>query len=148
MTSRRIPQDELWETYEPVESEDGSMIWDYLPGLDVAAENVWTVIEGDDGEIRVQAGIQMTNEYGYAVTLKPWVTGEESASGAATARRPRRGTSEHPEGRFVSRPRGGLDLPEDAVPLLKMLLGPDHPVVTHLVEGRQAFPDSLRFLGR
>jgi len=41
-----------------------------------------------------------------------------------------------------------LDLPEDAVPLLKMLLGRDHPVVTHLVEGRQPFRDSLRFLGR
>lgn len=55
------------------------MIWDYLPGLEVAAENVWTTIEGDDGEIHVQAGVQMTNEFGYAVTLNPWVTGEEQA---------------------------------------------------------------------
>lgn len=64
---------------EPIESDDGSMIWDYLPGLEVVAENVWTVIEGVDGEVHVQAGVEKTNEFGYAVTLKPWIAGDEAS---------------------------------------------------------------------
>ena len=54
---------------EPIESDDGSMIWDYLPQLEVVAENVWTVIEGVDGEVHVQAWVEKTNEFGYAVTV-------------------------------------------------------------------------------
>jgi hypothetical protein len=39
--------------------------------------HVWTIIEGDDGEFYLSAGYHIVNRFGYMITKKPWVSGDE-----------------------------------------------------------------------
>jgi hypothetical protein len=41
-------------------------------------QHVWTLLDGDDGELYVCAGFHFVNRVNYLITDRPWVTGTES----------------------------------------------------------------------
>jgi hypothetical protein len=84
--------DEWFEEYEPIENKDGDsglMIDDrcyffetYGKELDAVLEankkdpgTVWTVVEGDDGELYVGDGYHYVNRIGYMITKKSYQGG-------------------------------------------------------------------------
>jgi hypothetical protein len=40
-------------------------------------EHIWTIMDGDDGNLFIGAGYHLVNRIGYLITEKPWVTGDE-----------------------------------------------------------------------
>lgn len=40
-------------------------------------KHVWTVVEGDTGDLYIIAGYHLVNRLNYIVTTNPWITGEE-----------------------------------------------------------------------
>lgn len=76
-----ISEDDFERDWKPIPTaDDENALRDNLH--DVAQyprEQVWTVVEGDSGDLYAQAGIHVVNRIGYVATEKAWVTGEEEA---------------------------------------------------------------------
>lgn len=104
-----ISEEEFWEKYKPITNHivrantphtvanadicswNGCMYETY--GAEVAhvvrlannkktAKKVWTIIDGDDGEMHIIAGFHLVNRQGYLITEQPWVTGTEEVENA------------------------------------------------------------------
>ena len=41
------------------------------------AKKIWTIVDGDDGNLHIIAGFHIVNRQGYLITEQPWVTGTE-----------------------------------------------------------------------
>ncbi len=71
---KRAMQSAVWERrYEPIDSPDGCTIWSrYADVKDLELHTVWSIVEGDNGDLYVVPGFHVVNHFGYAVTAKPW----------------------------------------------------------------------------
>lgn len=61
---------------EPDSAYDGCMFETYGPELDyvlsVPVAHVWTLVDGDDGSIVLDAGYRYVNRIGYLITEQAW----------------------------------------------------------------------------
>jgi hypothetical protein len=63
--------DEWTDKFTFIESPEGSNLWDEVPaGFDV--HNIWTQVDGDEGQICVSEGIHFVNRNGYYLTEETW----------------------------------------------------------------------------
>lgn len=75
----RISEEDFFDTFQPREmSDDGDIVIDDIPP-GTPNEHVWTIVEGDSGDLYASAGRHRVNRFGYAITTHPWVTGDEEA---------------------------------------------------------------------
>jgi len=66
--------------YDPIDSPDGSMVFEFKDTKPYGANNVWSLVDGDNGEPYVVPGYHVVNVFGYTVTRKPW-TDQDVADG-------------------------------------------------------------------
>lgn len=75
--------EQWWDTYNPIQNHieanasfDGAMFETYGPELsfvrDQDISKVWTIIEGEDGNLYVSDGYHFVNRIGYFVTERPF----------------------------------------------------------------------------
>ncbi len=50
---------------------------EYIFELSKTTKKVWTIIEGDNGELFYSAGFHVVNRLGFLVTERQWETGQE-----------------------------------------------------------------------
>jgi hypothetical protein len=81
----------FFDVYEPIKNHidtnaatDGCLFETFGEELDfvtkVCRENpkrVWTLVDDDEGYLKVVAGMHLVNRLGYFITQKDWVTGNE-----------------------------------------------------------------------
>jgi hypothetical protein len=85
-----ISEDVFYEEYKPVKNHlddnasfDGCLFetygeeLDYIYELNKKSNKVWTIIEGDDDNMTYLAGFHIVNRFGFLVTEKEWVSGDE-----------------------------------------------------------------------
>jgi hypothetical protein len=86
-----IEEDVFDEVYEPIKNHlddnagwSGTLFETYGEEMEfvrkVCQENpkrVWTLVDDDNGETVIVAGMHLVNRLGYIITKKDWVTGEE-----------------------------------------------------------------------
>jgi len=79
-----ISEDDFFDKYRPVNTpgtpaNSGEFYHEYehVKGLD--AQNVWTIVDGEDGGMYAIAGFHIVNKVSYVVTEVPWETGLEEA---------------------------------------------------------------------
>ena len=68
-----ISEDKFIDIYDP------SDVIEHKETLKIPLENVWTLIDGDDGNIYAVAGYHIVNKIDYVITKKEWKTGDETA---------------------------------------------------------------------
>lgn len=74
-----ITEDDFFETFDPREmTDDGDTVIDVVPP-GTPDEHVWTIVDGDSGDLYASAGWHRVNRFGYVITTRPWVTGDEVA---------------------------------------------------------------------
>ena len=81
-TATLITEDDFEAIYRPVAF--GPHADHVHPHLDAevrtaAGHNVWTIVDGDDGNLWALPGLHVVNRVGYVITEKPWATGDEEA---------------------------------------------------------------------
>lgn len=75
-----LSEEEFEERFLPKQMDNGDLYeLDDLKRLGIKAEHVWTIVEGDSGDLYASAGYHVVNRLGYIVTEMPWVTGLEEA---------------------------------------------------------------------
>lgn len=80
--SRTITEAEFEEIYRPGPfGKDGDTVHPHMDAdVRLAGErSVWTIVDGDDGNLWALPGLHVVNRIGYVLTEKPWVTGDEEA---------------------------------------------------------------------
>lgn len=65
--------------YCPLPAPSGESVWEHKETLAYPPEQVWTLIDGEDGNGYAIAGYHLVNKFGYVVTEKPWQNGDEEA---------------------------------------------------------------------
>jgi len=76
-----ISEDDFEELFRPIyHGADHNAVLDEPPG-DVMAplEHVWTVVDGDDGDMYAIPGYHIVNKVGYVITENPWHDETEEA---------------------------------------------------------------------
>lgn len=82
-TAPAVSYDDWRDTYRPVRNTlrtdapfDGLMFETFGPELDaVAAADpacVWTIVDGEDGDLWLLSGCHLVNRLGYLITERPW----------------------------------------------------------------------------
>lgn len=78
-----MTEDEFFERYEPIKNDnDSSAAYDgcafdpreyheYVTNNDVEPDNVWTIMEDDDGDLCISAGWSFVNRFAYLITKNP-----------------------------------------------------------------------------
>jgi hypothetical protein len=68
MQTNEIPEDDFERDYSPTQ-------YDFLEDIPEGTplENIWTVVEGDYGDLFASPGYAFVNRLHYLVTEKPWV---------------------------------------------------------------------------
>lgn len=79
-----LSDDVFFDRYRPVPApgttqENGEYTHEYDQVRDKDARFVWTLVDGDDDGIYVQAGFHVVNRIAYLVTEVPWTNGDEEA---------------------------------------------------------------------
>lgn len=83
-----MTEDQFFDHYKPVLNhlnpdapETGHMFETYGQELDFVvsqdANKIWTLVDGDNGNIFYMAGYHLVNRIGHFVTEVPWETGDE-----------------------------------------------------------------------
>lgn len=67
-----ISEDDF-DDWELVKAPDGDTVWNNRPHRrDHDEKHIWTIVEGDDGDLYAIPGYHIVNHVGYIVTVKPW----------------------------------------------------------------------------
>jgi hypothetical protein len=68
--------------FDETETGNPQTLETYGPELELVRSfppnQIWTVVDGDDGELYVCAGYHLVNRINYLITKNPWVTGDET----------------------------------------------------------------------
>lgn len=78
-----LNEDDFDAQYKPMDNPEGSVLWEreqILPLMDagtVTDNNVWSVVDTDDGGTAAIAGWHIVDVFAYMVTEVPWVDGRE-----------------------------------------------------------------------
>lgn len=67
-----IPEDEFERRYEPIPDSSGNMVLDHADVKGKPLEHVWTIVEGDNGNLYADPGFHVVNVVGYLFTVRPW----------------------------------------------------------------------------
>lgn len=76
-----MSEDEFWGEYRPMQAPDpngeGGHMWEmrqieFFDGDEIPTNRIWTVIDGDGGDLIASPGVHFVNRVGYVVTEKPW----------------------------------------------------------------------------
>lgn len=79
-----LNEDDFDNKYKPRDSQDGSVLWERLEILpliksgEITDNNVWSVVDVEDGRVGAIAGWSMVNVFAYMVTKETWSDGRES----------------------------------------------------------------------
>lgn len=75
-----IGEDDFEERYLPRTADSGDLFeLDDLKRMGIEDRFVWTIVEGDSGNLYASAGYHLVNRLGYIITEVPWTTGLEEA---------------------------------------------------------------------
>lgn len=75
-----ISEDDFEERYLPRQADSGDLFeFDELKRMGIEDRFVWTIVEGDSGDLYASAGYHLVNRLGYIITEVPWTTGLEEA---------------------------------------------------------------------
>lgn len=90
----KLNEDNFDEIFRPVQNHlndnapfDGTMFETFGPELDHVlsfandlkrSQRVWTIIDGDDGELYLVTGYHLVNRLGYIITEVEWTNEDES----------------------------------------------------------------------
>ena len=70
-----IGEDDFEERYLPRQADSGDLFeFDELKRMGIEDRFVWTIVEGDSGDLYASAGYHLVNRLGYIITEVPWTT--------------------------------------------------------------------------
>lgn len=72
MRKDTITEDDFESKYRPRDAPSGGNTWSHAEVRDQSLEHVWTVVDGDDGDLYALAGFHVVNAVSYVVTEVPW----------------------------------------------------------------------------
>lgn len=78
-----LNEDDFYNKYKFRDSPDGSVLWerlDILPLIksgEITDNNVWSVVDVEDGRVGAIAGWHIVNVFAYMVTQETWSDGRE-----------------------------------------------------------------------
>jgi hypothetical protein len=59
-------------SYFPKPSPSDEQVWEWEEVKDLDEHYVWTIVDGDDGNMYADPGFHIVNKVGYTVTEQPW----------------------------------------------------------------------------
>jgi hypothetical protein len=65
------------DRYSPQDAPSGEPVWTHAETLTQPLTHVWTLVDGERGRTYAVAGYHVVNAFGYTVTERPWVRGDE-----------------------------------------------------------------------
>lgn len=79
-----LNEDDFDDKYKPRDSPDGGVLWErdeILPLFEageITDNNVWSVVDVENGRVGALAGWSIVNVFAYMVTQETWSDGRES----------------------------------------------------------------------